>query len=285
VSLVSVSLPALSRVEYLHQFALAGQGYKMLSLDLLQVKPGAHVLEVGCGAGDDLVPLAERVTPGGLVVGIEPDPELLAAAQQRVAQRPSIRLYPEPLDHLRFPDGAFDRVRVDQVFQSLPAPALVLAELWRVLRPGGLLVVVEIDWGGVIVFPASPNGGDDDRTWRAVLPRLLRAWPHPLIGRQLYGLFQQHHWEHLAAQAGALVWTSWQTADSLLHLSAAALALAQEEPTRQAEVDAWLNALRAAAQHQEFLVNVPLFFACARKERYQPLAGRARSTPAGPASS
>jgi ubiquinone/menaquinone biosynthesis C-methylase UbiE len=261
--------------EYLRQVALAAREYKALSYELLQIQPGMRVLDVGCGVGVDLVALAERVGPHGLVVGIDPDPALLWEAHAVTAGRGTIQLGLGRAEHLGGDDGSFDRVRADWVLQDVPRPQIAIAEMWRMLGPGGLLELIEPDWKTIALFPGSPAGGDDDHTVGLVLQWYQRHLPHALMGRQLCGLLQQQvRREFVEVQMGALIWSSWRIADGILRISSAARALAEEEPAWAAEIDAWLQAVEAAAQHGEFLASLPLFFARAWKERYQPLSGR-----------
>lgn len=61
---------------------------KQRGLDMLAVAAGQRLLDVGCGAGDDVRALAHLVGPGGLVVGVEPSKVLLSEAQRRAADSP-----------------------------------------------------------------------------------------------------------------------------------------------------------------------------------------------------
>lgn len=274
------SEPALSlgtrEAEYLRQVALAGgRAYKALSYDLLELEPGMRVLDVGCGLGGDLPELADRVGPRGVVVGIELDWGLLQEAQQARGGRENIVLARGGAENLGFPEASFDRVRADWVLQDVPYPQRALAGMWRALGPGGLLELVEPDWKALLLFPASPAGGDDDHTLQEVLRWYQRQMPHALIGRQLLGLVhQQSRLERVEVQIGSLDWTSWHLADAVMRITAAARALSETQPAWAVEIASWLGALEAAAQHGEFLASLPLVFVRAWKERYVPLSGR-----------
>ncbi len=259
---------AAAEADYLNQFVarggMAAQRYKTHSYDLLQLMPGMQVLDVGCGLGGDLPALAERVGETGLVVGVDHDPHLLQAAQKASAGRNNVRVVVATAEHLPFAHRSFDGVRTDRVLQYLPEPAAALAEMWRVLRPGGILTLVEPDWQAIALYPASPAGDNDDHTLHAVLQR---ASVHPLLGRRLYSLLHQPGiaWEQVEVQIETFTLTSWADADALLVLSKTAQALAEAEPTLAEEIRAWLRAVEAAEVQKAFFVSIPLFFACARK--------------------
>src|SRR5262249_50830193 len=145
-------------------------------------------------------------------------------------------------------------------------PHRALTEMWRVLAPGGMLELVEPDWKGLLLFPASSAGGDNDHTLQAVLAWCERQVPHALIRRQLLGLLHQlPRQERVEIQIGSLDWTSWRMADGILRLSSAARALAEAQPGWAVEIDAWLDVLKAATQHSEFLASLPLVFGRAWK--------------------
>ena len=117
----------------------------------LELRAGLRVLEVGCGTGDYLRIMAPLVAPGP-AVGIDLSATLIASAQQRAAAdetgvggtRVSFRVG-DAYD-LPFPDASFDRVVATQVLLHLAEPWRAVAEMRRVLTPGGLLWIGEWDW-------------------------------------------------------------------------------------------------------------------------------------------
>lgn len=104
-----------------------------------------RVLEIGIGDGASLPWYGKEVTE---VVGIEPSPALVERARARIeasddAIRAPVTLVPGSAEDLDFPDGSFDTVVTFLVMCSVPDPGRVAGELFRVLRPGGRLVVFE----------------------------------------------------------------------------------------------------------------------------------------------
>lgn len=96
-----------------------------------------RTLEVGCGTGRNLPLLAPRAAP---LVGIDPHLDALRAARRRA---PGVPLVVASAEALPFRRGAFDTVVSALVFCSVPDPARGLAEVRRVLAPGGTLRMME----------------------------------------------------------------------------------------------------------------------------------------------
>ena len=107
----------------------------------LSPPPNARVLDVGCGSGVLLRELA-REFPQVALVGLDPVPEMLAVARQRVP--PGTELREGWAEELPFEDDEFDLVVSCNVLHYIRQPVAALVEMSRVLRPGGELVIT--DW-------------------------------------------------------------------------------------------------------------------------------------------
>jgi ubiquinone/menaquinone biosynthesis C-methylase UbiE len=261
------------KAEYLRlvmqQGGTAARAYKMLSFDLLDLGPHMSMLDVGCGLGIDLPFLADLVGPQGEVVGLEHDPELVQAALETLAAdgRPNIHIVQGDAEQMPFTDAQYDRVRADRAVQHMHQPERAIAEMWRVLRSGGMLTIVEPDWATMIVYPGSLSGGDDDSTLSSVLRCHQQHLSHPLMGRQLHALLHRQlgAWEQIQVQVACFTHTSWPVVDAILQISTAARALIQENPVLKDEIEAWLQRVEEAARRGEFFASAPLFFASAHK--------------------
>jgi SAM-dependent methyltransferase len=104
------------------------------------VRPGDRALDMACGTGAVTRLLAERVGPTGTVVGLDINPEMLAIAR-RAAPQPTIEWVEGSAVRMALPDATFDRVLCEQGLQFMPDKPAVLAEMRRVLKPGGRLAV------------------------------------------------------------------------------------------------------------------------------------------------
>ncbi len=172
---------------------------------LLDVRPGHRALDVGCGTGRAAIRLALAVGEGGSVVGIDHDAAMLRragelAGEAGVAGR--IRLLLGDAEALPFPDGAFDRVRCARVLQHVAEPAAVAREMFRVLRPGGRMMLMESDHSGLSV-----DTGCAEIEWRIRRGRVA-LWPHGTAGRQIYGVCRALGLRDLTLLPGAVPVTS-----------------------------------------------------------------------------
>ena len=116
------------------------------AMDLAEPKPGQKVLDVGSGTGTLAIMLGEAVAPGGEVVGIDASTEMIDVAQSKAKkQKSSARFQPAAIESLPFEKDSFDLVTSSLMLHHLPEDVQVkgLAEVRRVLRPGGRFAVVD----------------------------------------------------------------------------------------------------------------------------------------------
>ncbi|RSM98179.1 SAM-dependent methyltransferase [Nonomuraea sp. WAC 01424] len=121
---------------------------------LPHLAPGMSLLDLGCGPGTITTDLAAAVAPGH-VLGLDQQAAQLAGARTRAGQRGLTNVefqegscYEIPLD-----DRSVDRVFSHALLEHLAHPARALAEIHRVLRPGGMVGLCSPDWGGFLLSP------------------------------------------------------------------------------------------------------------------------------------
>ena len=161
--------------------------WRRRAADLAAVGPGARVLDVATGTGDLALELAGRVAPEGEVVGTDFSERMLERAR---AKAPHGRWEPANALALPYDDGAFDAATVGFGARNFSDLRAGLAEMRRVVRPGGRVVVLEITtprkpplswfyaaWFDRLVPALGRVAGDSDAY--SYLPSSVRRFPGP----------------------------------------------------------------------------------------------------------
>lgn len=170
-----------------------------LLLDQIGVQPGWRCIDVGCGAMGILGPLSRRVGPHGRVVGIDKDPQLLAAARAYVQEEGLANV--EVLERDAFDSGlpraSFDLVHA-RFIMAFGRAGELFRELLALARPGGIVVSQETDQHSWCYFPQRP-------VWpllkQVIEAAFLQIGGDANIGQQTYHMFRQAGLEDVRVRA------------------------------------------------------------------------------------
>lgn len=147
----------------------------------LGLRPGMRVLDAGCGIGLEIARLADA-HPDTWFTGLDQNEWLLQVARHRVT-RPNVEWIHAALEDADLPEGHFDAVRTERVLMYARDPVFgqLMDLLIRLLRPGGRLVLYELDYGAIIL----PTNGHDEAAVRTLTSMLENAMPQPWAGRRI----------------------------------------------------------------------------------------------------
>jgi arsenite methyltransferase len=144
-------------------------------LRLLSLEPGDAVLDIGSGPGLLTRELADTVGPTGRICGLDLAEPMLEMGRRRCADRPWVSFEQGDAAALPQEDDSFDAVVTTQVYEYVPDIPGALAEVARVLRPGGRLAVLDTDYDSLVVHTEDP----------ARHARIFDAWDEHFVHRGL----------------------------------------------------------------------------------------------------
>ena len=185
------------------------QVLKKLSYVLMEAQAGKCLLDIGCGIGDDVRALAQIVGPQGRVVGIDKSQTLLDVARKSSEglDLPG-EFFLGDVSRLDFADSTFDGCRAERVLQHCDNPEQVLSEMVRVVRQGGCIVVVDVDYDSMIT--SLTNHVLARKLTQAKCDVVRNGW----IGRQLPGLFRRCGLADIRVFPTVLYYTDFDPEDS-----------------------------------------------------------------------
>ena len=227
--------------------------------EALALSVGDHLLDVGCGNGEE-VRAAAALVGTGRAVGLDMSEALVSEALRRTpAGTRNVEFVVGDAHALPFSDDSFDAVRTERVLQHVADPTAVVGEMVRVLRPGGRLAAWEPDWGLAFV------DSSDTVTTAAVLDRVSTAARNPWIGRALRRLFRDAGLGEVFVLPRVGLLSEFTVADERLHLTRHVQDGVSNGTIERELADEWLDRLKMADAAGSFLAGVCGFVAGGRK--------------------
>jgi ubiquinone/menaquinone biosynthesis C-methylase UbiE len=161
--------------------------------------PGMKVLDIACGPGFTACELAKATGADGHVTGVDINEELIAVAHQAKASEKveNVSFSTGNVYELTLPENGFDFVYARFVFQHLEKPQLALKNILRVLKPGGILCVLDIDDNWTSFAPESDAFVQFIRKSGA---GQKRKGGNRLIGSQLFGMLSEAGYQKVSTQ-------------------------------------------------------------------------------------
>lgn len=208
--------------------------YKEQSFAFLNCNPGKSILDVGCGAGFDLLRLKALVGKTGKVVGADESMSLIELAAQRVrkAEVP-IEFVVGDAKRLPWADGTFDGCRIDRSLQHIQGPEEALAEMCRVTKRGGRVVASEPDWGTYVL------GSTRDPHTMASVEEWSNRIQNPFVGRELPEMLLEIGLRNLEIKANVLLTRGFEQTEMICDLEPFSSSLVEAGKVASRDAEQW----------------------------------------------
>jgi SAM-dependent methyltransferase len=227
--------------------------------DRCGLRDGLHCLDAGCGGGDATLELARRVAPGGTVVGLDIDEHKIRIARDEARQQGIANIDFRAWDVRETPaPAAFDFIYARFLLTHLSDPADAVGAFREQLRPGGILCVEDVDFGGYFTHPESDAFLRYHQLYCATV---TRRGGDPNIGPRLPSLMKRAGFHDIAVTVVQPMGMEGEVKlISPLTLENIAGAVLQEGLASQAEIDGLVRALYALAADPHTLAGLPRIF-------------------------
>ncbi|HEV8718134.1 MAG TPA: methyltransferase domain-containing protein [Candidatus Binatia bacterium] len=237
------------------------QAFKRRTFELLEVKPGAQLLDIGCGTGDDGRTLAQMVGSTGRVVGVDHSETMIAEARKRAeGSNLPVEYQVGEAQHMDFANDTFDGCRAERVFMHVENPRQTLAEMIRITRPGGRIVVLDPDFETLIIDAA--NRSLTRKILNFCCDRIVRnGW----IGRQRPRLFREAQLTDISIFADSWIQTNYTVFMQSLRFREFTDRAQEAGVVSATEAASWLEELEQASQEGRFFAAMTFFFVSGRK--------------------
>jgi SAM-dependent methyltransferase len=217
------------------------------------IRVGMKVLDLGCGGGDVTRGIARMVGPSGHVTGVDMDPVKLEKAERM-----------NPIEYRLgnvyewSETETYDAVYTRCLLTHLPDPAAAIARMRQALKPGGMLLVEDIDFTGSFCYPACRAYEHYVDLYREVVRRRKGDAD---IGPKLHGMLVDAGLQGVASSAVSIFHVNQEGKDLSLStlINIADAVLAESLATRE-ELESSISELEAFTNDPRTLVSLPRFF-------------------------
>jgi ubiquinone/menaquinone biosynthesis C-methylase UbiE len=237
------------------------QDFTQRGLHLLELRPGQRVLDVGCGTGENVREFSGIVGSSGFAAGIDRSEAMIAEARRRSAEQneTAVSYRVGEAANIDFADGSFDVCWTERMLQHVSHPERVIAEMIRVLKPGGRLAVLETDWETFTMD--LPDVESTRKVLNLFCDNIQNGW----IGRQLLRLVRRAGLTEIKPFYGVVPGNNFRELFDALGMGEIVDTLQAANLLSAAEAAAWQQSLDAADRDGNSFYSITLFGICATK--------------------
>lgn len=233
---------------------------RLAVLSTLSLQLGESVLDAGCGTGLLLELLAQSVGTTGVAAGVDYSEDMLAVARRRCGDFPQVSFTRSSVETLDFDNGTFDAVSCTQVLLYVDNVKQALAEMVRVLKPGGRLVIVETDWDGAILHSSEP----------ATTRRIFDSWDesvsHPNLPRRLKSMLAANGLARIRVEAVPIINTQYSEIEFSRNMIGNLADVAVKRAViSEEQAESWKRDMQVLADRGEYFFAVNRFIVSAFK--------------------
>ncbi len=236
----------VGRLQRLMAASIAGINRRKAVLETISINSGNRIIDVGCGAGQLLGHLAKAVGEHGEVIGLDPSADQLAKAKSSCSDFSNITFLEKGADETGLPGDSCDAATSTQALEYIPDVDAALAEITRVLRPGGSLVNISILWDHFRFHGADTKLNDE-------IHEVFRAHcSHQMLPMELPGKLQRLGFRHIKDKSLAFVITRRDHNSPALYTENVMANFAINKGMPEKDVTSWQTQLAVAEKEGRF---------------------------------
>lgn len=233
---------------------------RLKTIEAMALRVGEKVLDAGCGTGLLTEMIASQVGKQGQVTGLDYSQDMLDVAATRCDPLGNIDLHQGSVTSLEFADNSFDAASCIQTLLYVDDVETAITELYRVIKPGGRIAVLETDWRGAVISSSD----------HALTRTLVETWDatvsSPNLPPILTPLLRSAGFNAIQVQAIPILNTSYiGTNYGAGMIKLLAKNAVKRKVVEQEEADRWLQQIKELAAEQGFLFCVNRFLFTAVK--------------------